>query len=779
MKQIFPSLLVLCVCLGYQNVKAQSFPEAFDYDEQTHTISMGTERVTGLYNDEKVRVIRLYFDQPNFWQTMTANFNSKTNLMANMMIDSVRYDSVGVRFKGQTSYSRVRGDKKSFNITTDFMIDGQDVKGYQTMNLNNAYQDPSFLRDVLFTHLVRPHIPVVKSAYTHLYINDQSWGLYPSVQQINKDFMKEWWLSNDGTLWRCDRPNATGGNPGFGNGTAALNYLGSDTTQYQTYYTLKSTEEDQPWDLLVKLTDVLENTPLTQLEDSISKYMDLDRTLWFLAAEIMFTDDDGYVFKGSMDYWLHWEKETGRAVPQEYDANTVMDPGKVTTWSPFYRETEPNFPLMNRLFAVPSIRQRYLAHFRTMMKESLNQSDVEARIDTYVNLVDSLVQMDPKKIYSYANFVSEVQELKDFVRDRYIYLSNHVEVAQQGVPIISAETEVDGIVWGKPAPNEVIDVRATISQSVPVAQVDLFYATDLVGQFTKVPMFDDGNHNDGAANDGIYGSSIPGFSAGTWVRFYIQSTAANASNTLTYLPVGAEHDVYAVQVQAARAGQLDIVINEIMAKNDNTAMDEAGQYDDWIELYNKGNQSIDISGWILSDKTTNFLKWEIPAGTVMDPDEYLIIWADEDGSQGTYHANFKLDGDGEVLYLYNDGLELVDSLSFGPQTEDMGYARVPNGTGSFVIQHPTFAFNNETPVNTTSTFLLADLNIFPNPADDLITVQIEDGIESTELFISDLIGNKIWSGEISNSRQISVQGWPEGMYLLSCKGVTKRFVVTH
>ena len=55
-------------------------------------------------------------------------------------------------------------------------------------------------------------------------------------------------------------------------------------------------------------------------------------------------------------------------------------------------------------------------------------------------------------------------------------------------------------------------------------------------------MYDDGAHNDGAANDGTYGATIPGHTGGTWVRYYIEAVANNSANSVSYLPVGAEHE---------------------------------------------------------------------------------------------------------------------------------------------------------------------------------------------------------------------------------------------
>ncbi len=179
--------------------------------------------------------------------------------------------------------------------------------------------------------------------FIHLYLNGEDWGLYPNIQQLNNDFLKEWFLNNNGIRWRADvLPEALKSTeetiPNWGDGTAALNYLGEDTVQYQRYYTLKSSEEANPWDYLVKVCDVLNNTPIENLHDSIRNYINLDATLWFLATEIIFSDDDSYVHKGKMDYYLYWDEETGLMNPLEFDGNSAMGIRNVH-WDLFYNET--------------------------------------------------------------------------------------------------------------------------------------------------------------------------------------------------------------------------------------------------------------------------------------------------------------------------------------------------------------------------------------------------------------------------------------------------------
>ena len=127
-----------------------------------------------------------------------------------------------------------------------------------------------------------------------------------------------------------------------------------------------------------------------------------------------------------------------------------------------------------------------------------------------------------------------------------------------------------------------------------------------------------------------------------------------------------------------------LYINEFLASNSTTNVDESGEYDDWLELYNAGNDSIDLGGFFLTDTVDNLMKWSIPEGTVISGAGFLLVWCDEDQEQGDFHTNFKLDSDGEFIALVaGDGFTIIDSLSFGPQTVDISYGRVSDGNTSW------------------------------------------------------------------------------------------------
>lgn len=773
------NVLALAACLFSGTLQAQNFPDEMHLSPDGKRLVTGDLPNAGLFDQSIIRNINLTFNQANYWTLLTNNFASKTDLLAAMEVDGVVFDSVGVRFKGQTSYSQVNGQKKSFNITIDSYVPGQDLMGYDILNLNNCFQDASFLREVFYQSQIKKYIPAAKSSFIHLYLNGQDWGIYPMVQQLNGSFLKEWFLSNDGTNWRADRPPGSPGGPGggWGDGTAALNYLGNDTSLFKQYYTLKSTEFNNPWDYLRDACLVLDTVSNANMETALATYLDIDRALWFLACEIAFTDDDGYVYKGKMDYYVYYESETGRIVPLEYDGNSCMDLSRVTTWSPFYNQTNANYPLLNRILAVPALRQRYLAHMRTIVNEAFDLTTSHAKLDAYKAQIDALVQSDPKKIYTYAQFTAEVTELKTFMTNRRNALIGNAEVAQVAPTITATDMLVNGTSWTQPTSADSVSVITTITSTNGLDHVYLYTGTGIVGNFTKADMYDDGLHADGAPADGIYGATIAALPAGTWVRFYIEAAAANTAKSVKFDPQGAEHDVYIYYIAPVYATNSDIVINELMAKNLSTAADSTGEFDDWIELYNKTANPVDLTGYIITDNEFNLTKYSLPAATIMPANSYLIIWADEDGGQGNFHANFQLSGSGEKIMLLNPLGQIADEVTYGQQVDDQGYARIPNGTGNFVIQAPTFAANNET-VAITPTSQDPHWNIYPNPAGNF--VRIVTSTESQHPFtITDAYGRTIFKNTFTHSTLIPTADWAAGLYIINHGTKSEKLIIQH
>ncbi len=123
-----------------------------------------------------------------------------------------------------------------------------------------------------------------------------------------------------------------------------------------------------------------------------------------------------------------------------------------------------------------------------------------------------------------------------------------------------------------------------------------------------------------------------------------------------------------------------VVINEMMASNATTIADEDGDYEDWIELYNAGNEIISLGGWGLSDDYNNPYKWVFP-GISLKPGSFLLVWAsgkNRSDPQSPLHSNFSIRAAGEEVLITHPSGNLIDALAPLPLPADISYGRQPD-----------------------------------------------------------------------------------------------------
>lgn len=109
------------------------------------------------------------------------------------------------------------------------------------------------------------------------------------------------------------------------------------------------------------------------------------------------------------------------------------------------------------------------------------------------------------------------------------------------------------------------------------------------------------------------------------------------------------------------AGQ--VLISEFMEKNRATLRDEDGDFSDWIELWNKSSEAVDITGWSISDREDR-LGWTFPELS-LQPGQRIVVYASGKDRQGNeLHTDFSLSQD-EGVYLRNEYGYLCSSALCG------------------------------------------------------------------------------------------------------------------
>ena len=178
------------------------------------------------------------------------------------------------------------------------------------------------------------------------------------------------------------------------------------------------------------------------------------------------------------------------------------------------------------------------------------------------------------------------------------------------------------------------------------------------------------------------------------MRYYFEAVDAHGQHVVYPAAAPATPERYLVGYTPPA-----LVVNEFLALNNTINQDEAGEHEDWIELYNAGTQTLALGGLYLSDNFGNPKKWPIPADVTLASHGYLLIWCDEDPDQGPLHASFKLSGDGEEIVLSADDAHAnvpIDWIIFGPQTPDISYGRMPDGAATWMtFATPTPGTSNQ------------------------------------------------------------------------------------
>jgi hypothetical protein len=177
-----------------------------------------------------------------------------------------------------------------------------------------------------------------------------------------------------------------------------------------------------------------------------------------------------------------------------------------------------------------------------------------------------------------------------------------------------------------------------------------------------------------------------------------------------------------------------LLINEFMAANASGPTDEDGDFSDWIEIYNRSSQPVNLSGWSLTNTPDQPDKWLFPDVTLASHD-YLVVFASGKNRNSVkpgaaLHTNFKLSRQGEYLALYNLLLDRpVDIISLqNEQFTDVAYGHAGDDLSYAYFTAPTPGEPNGQVLAWADNIAPASLNFAEQdlaqlpPADDLASI---------------------------------------------------------
>ncbi len=729
------------------------------------------------YDINTVQKIEVFISQNNWdFKMDTAKYGAETYLMADsVLVNGVRFDSAGIKYKGNSSYDSTKL-KNPVHIALD-EFKNQSYQTYTDIKLSNCYQDPSMIREVLSYDILKNYMYCPKSNFAKLYINNSYIGLYSNDESINKTFCSNNFNSSQNIFVKCN-PIILPGPTTKSN----LKFINPDSSSYLNFYEIKSS---YGWKELIKLCDSVTNN-----QNSIANVFNIDRVLWMLAFNNVLVNLDSYSGVFCQNYYLY-KDNNGKYNPIIWDLNMCfggfpfagsgatgmgsMTISNLQQLSLNLHNGDANWPLISGILNNAHLKKAYIAHMKTIVNEFFSNNLYQTRASQLQSIIDTAVLYDQNKFFTYSQFQNSltnnvvagsysVPGISNLMNSRVSYLQSTAEFVYSQ-PLISNVQSSNNL----PALNSNVSITANISGATTAY---LNYRFDATSVFQKIAMYDDGLHNDGLANDNIYGASFVMLSA--IANYYIYAENTNAA---VFSPERAEHEFYTLQANVASINIGDVVINEFLAANKSNVMNELGQFADWIELYNNTNNTIDLYGLYLSDNYLNRTKFSFPANSVILPHNFLIVWADENiTNAANIHANFKLSASGEQLILSNSSGIVLDSLSFGVQTDDVSFARCPDGSGSFALKFPpTFnAFNCNIGIESESK---SQLLIYPNPAIDKVIIYCPE-FNGQIINISDITAKLLYTANLTSSEFVlNTNSWKAGVYFVKVGSLSKKLII--
>jgi hypothetical protein len=507
-----------------------------------------------MFDLEEVHDIHLTFYETNYHSILVNRWfdEDETRLPAQLDMGDIHFDSVGVKYKGNSTFyiaNLTFNPKVPYNIDMNEYIGGQKLLGYKKLKLANALFDPTFAKEALASHIYGQYLPTHQANIVRLTVNGNYVGAYVNTESIGKQFLKKHFDEKNGTFVKCE-PSAQ-----FGTGEtfypADLVYEGTDTLNYYESYEIKSDSVEQSWEEFIELMDVLNNDPL-----NLEEVLNIDRVLWYFAVTTVLPNDDAYNTMVMHNYYMY-KTGDGKFQMLPWDLSETFCGamiGQLTKADhyerdPFYGYTPllTDHPLVYRILADPYYRMRLIHHVRVVMNEFYDQSQLKSWAQDLQASAYSAVDEDSNKPFNMDDyednldnnmfwFTTEIAGITETIDNRRPYLESHPEVLKTPPTISSVDQNIDN-----PTSTDVVYITAEVSGADNVYLRITNDPAPYASNFPSIEMLDDGSDGDVAAGDGIYTAQVPYNTSDDHIKYYIEATNDEA---MALMPERAEYFYY-------------------------------------------------------------------------------------------------------------------------------------------------------------------------------------------------------------------------------------------
>jgi len=712
-----------------------------------------------LFIDSEVPRVDIIIDENALDQIYTnvwSNFEHPATFIFSSSTTTDTVENIGFRLRGNTSRNAF---KKSFKVSFNTFDNGQKYKGLEKLNLNGNHNDPTLIRPKLcFDILNRLDLPASRCNFIELYINNDYYGLYTNVEHIDEEFLQSRFKNKAGNLYKCTWP-------------ADLNILGSNVEDYDVpQYELKTNETENDRFDLFEFILTLNNTPANGLPCALEPIFNIQDYLKYMAFDVMVGNWDGPLFNKN-NFFLYKNPSDGRFEYIPYDLDNTFgidwvneDWGNKNIFN--WYDGNDDRPLYEKIIQAPEFRaqfNQYVQDIAALFLSTDFQNKYSVEIKT---MLEPYATADFYRTLDYGYSLADFQNAftqalagGSFHDDQYGIIDFMIERANSALAQVEntdALPYFNYLTWDGGYLNDslVTTIKWYGDQN---NTIKLNLNNSLTNE--AINLEDSGIYPDEIAGDSIYTYALAINENIEFVELeYEVFENINEPAILSHPNCGLP------KVISFEPSNINLVINEYMASNNNAYADEAGEYDDWFEIYNAGNNSVNLNNVLITDNFKHPYKFRLP-NQILVPGEFVVIWADEDQDQGNFHCNFKLKATGEEIGIFEKVEEqylAIDLLRYENAATDLSYGYFPDDGVGDVGELPFISPNlPNSKIVGYNEIEETDIVVYPNPFVDYILIDKKN--ENDKINIYNIQGIKVYSGTESI---INLEHLNFGTYLL-------------
>ena len=234
-----------------------------------------------------------------------------------------------------------------------------------------------------------------RSSYARVYLNDEYWGLYVLIEQVDKTFLRERFGDDEGNLYKnMDAHN--------------LEYK-NDADYYKQFFDLKTNEVEDDWSRFIEFTEIINHIGLTnqQYESEITEIFDVDGFLKTLAIDVLLLNWDSY-YEHGRNYYIYDNPANNKFVWIPWDYNLSFSMSDIPILFNDYNLTEK--PLIAHLLDRPVFLQRYVDAYKHVLTSSFSSNRLFPIIDSTKLLISDGLNEDVNKFYTYKVFLTSLEK---------------------------------------------------------------------------------------------------------------------------------------------------------------------------------------------------------------------------------------------------------------------------------------------------------------------------------------------------------------------------------